>query len=217
MKKIENDIANIVKKTHNFIRKTKGYLKKNPNDLEKLHPDFSEEGKEERPARHVGVFCQNLGITAYTLENYSNFKSNFSFNNGSIFEIHDYFRTRGNASFNNLSQIINTLSNQDFAGLDKFRFREILGKMKERCAQLLKKNKNIRNESSMSDFLSSPFSPAMAMRNTSLAAGENTSLTLDKRESLLESKLLKSSSEKISALQETVSVLNTCLGKENQG
>ena len=89
--------------------------------------------------------------------------------------------------------------------------------MKERRAQLLKKNKNIRNESSMSDFLSSPFSPAMAMRNTSLAAGENTSLTLDKRESLLESKLLKSSSEKISALQETVSVLNTCLGKENQG
>ena len=93
--------------------------------------------------------------------------------------------------------------------MDKLRLREILGKMKEMCAQLLKKNKNIRNESSMSDFLSSPFSPAMAMGNTSLAAGENTSLTLDKRESLLESKLLKSSSEKISALEETVSLLNT--------
>ena len=62
-KKSENDIADIVKKTHNFIRKTKSYLKKNPNDLEKLHPDFPEEGKEERPAGHVGVFCQNLGIT----------------------------------------------------------------------------------------------------------------------------------------------------------
>ena len=81
-----------------------------------LHPDFSEEGKEERPAEHVGVFCQNLGITVYTLENYSKiirklfenyskiilnyFKSNFSFNNGSILEIHDFSRTRGNASFN---------------------------------------------------------------------------------------------------------------------
>ena len=28
-------------------------------------------------AGHVGVFCQNPGITAYTLENYSNFKSKF--------------------------------------------------------------------------------------------------------------------------------------------
>ena len=77
-----------------------------PNDLEKLHPDFSEAGKEERPAGHVGVSCQNLGITAYTLENYSNCESNFSFNNGSILEILDDFRTRENASFNNLSQII---------------------------------------------------------------------------------------------------------------
>ena len=76
-KKYESNIANIVKKTHNFIRKTKNNLKKNPNDNEMLHPDFLEEGKEERPAGHVGVFCQNLGITAYTFEKYSNFKSNF--------------------------------------------------------------------------------------------------------------------------------------------
>ena len=54
----------------------------------------------------MGVFCQDLGITAYTLENYSNCKSNFSFSNGSILEILDDFRTRGTASFNNLSQII---------------------------------------------------------------------------------------------------------------
>ena len=141
----------------------------------------------------MGVFCQNLGITAYTLENYSNFKSNISFNNGSILEIHDYFRTGGNASLNNLSQIINTLSNQDFAGLDKFRLGESQGEI---SVQLLKINKSNRNESSMSDFLSSPFSPVMPMGNTSLAAGENTSLTLDKRESLLKSKFLKASSEK---------------------
>ena len=119
-KKSESDIADIVKKNHNFIRKTKSYLKKNPNDLEKLHPDFPEEGKEERPAGHVGVFCQNVGIkhsiAIATLENYSNFKSNFSFNNGSILEIHDYFRTRGNVCYNNfnLPQLIDTLSNQDF-------------------------------------------------------------------------------------------------------
>ena len=78
---------------------------------------------ERRKAEgYVGLFCQNLGITAYTLENYSNFKRKFSFNSGSIFEIHDYFRTSGNASFNDLSQLtlINTLSDQDFAALDKF-------------------------------------------------------------------------------------------------
>ena len=83
-KKSENVIANIVKKPHNFVKKTKNSLKKPTNDLEKLHPDFSEGGKEEISTGHVGVFCQNLGITAYTLENYSNFKNKFLFNNGSI-------------------------------------------------------------------------------------------------------------------------------------
>ena len=58
-------------------KKTKNYLQNNPNDLEKLHPDFSEEGTEEMSAGHVGVFCQNLCITACTLENYSNFKNKF--------------------------------------------------------------------------------------------------------------------------------------------
>ena len=53
-------LPTLSKKTHDFIRKAKSYLKKNPNDLEKLHPDFSEEGKEERPAGHVSVFFQNL-------------------------------------------------------------------------------------------------------------------------------------------------------------
>ena len=50
----------------------KNDLKKTPYDLEKLHPNFSE-GKEERPAGYVGVFCQNLGITAY------NFRKLFQF------------------------------------------------------------------------------------------------------------------------------------------
>ena len=39
------------------MKKTKNYLNKTPNDLAKLHPGFSEEGKEEILARHVGVFC----------------------------------------------------------------------------------------------------------------------------------------------------------------
>ena len=171
--------------------------------------------------------AQNLGITAFTLENYSNFKSNFSFNNGSFLEINDYFRTMRKSSFNDLLQLINTLSNQDFAGLDKFKLRESLGKLKEMRVQLLKVNKNHRNISSLSEFLISPFlfptkpaEPAMTMGNTSLplAARENASLTLalKKRESLLESKL-QASSEKISSLQGTVSLLNMCLGEENQG
>ena len=33
------------------------------------------------PAGHVGVFCQNLSITAY------NYKSKFLFDNGSILEM----------------------------------------------------------------------------------------------------------------------------------
>ena len=76
-------------------------------------------------AGHVGIFCQNLGITAYTFENYSNFKNKSLFSNGSILEINDYFnnRSRGNVSFTELSEIT-TLSNQDFAGLDKFRLLE---------------------------------------------------------------------------------------------
>ena len=80
--------------------------------------------------------------------------------------------------------IINTLSNQAFAGLDKFRLRESLGKMKEICVQLLNINKNNRNESSMSDFLSSPFSHANPLGNTSLAAGENISLAAGENISL---------------------------------
>ena len=122
------------------MRKTKNYLNKNPNDIEKLHPDFSEEGKEKRPAGNVGVFRQNVGITAYTLENYSNFKSNFSFNNGSIYEKHDYFRK---SSFNDLLELINTLSDQDISGLDKFRLWKSLAKLKEMHVQVLKVKKII--------------------------------------------------------------------------
>ena len=76
---------------------------------------------------HAGVFCQNLARyhDIYPLENYSNFKNKFLilFNNDSILEINDYCNNgnRGNVSLTELSEIINALSNQNFAGLDKFR------------------------------------------------------------------------------------------------
>ena len=84
---------------------------------------------------------------------------------------------------------MNKLSNQDFAGLDKFRLKESLGKMKEMHAHLVKANKSNRNETNLSKLFSSTFPPAMPkpmpMGNIlpPLAARENASLTL-KKESL---------------------------------
>ena len=108
----------------------------------------------------------------------------------------------------------NTLSNQDLLELEKFKLRESLGKLKEMWAQFAQVNKNNRNERRLSEFLSSPFSPG----NTSmpLAARENASLTLNKREFMLENKL-QAKSEKISSLQGTVSLLSKCLKEESQG
>ena len=108
------------------------------------------------PAGHLGVFCQNLGITAYTLENYSNFENKFLINNGSILEINDYHnnRSRGNVSFTELSEVINTLSNREFVGLDIFRLRTSLEKIKVMRAKMNKISKSNRTGSSMSDFFS---------------------------------------------------------------
>ena len=143
--------------------------------------DFSEEGKEEMFVLHVGVFCQNLDITPYTLENYSNFKNKFLFNNGSILEINDYYnnKSRGNLSFTELFEIMNTLSNQDFAGLDKFRLKASLRKIKE-MRVINRTKKRSRNESSTSDLYNSPFSPAMANLAAGSSAWETTSLACEK-------------------------------------
>lgn len=59
----------------------------------------------------MGIFCQNLGITAYTLGSYSIFENKFLFNSGTIFQINDYYKARRNVSFTEFSKIINTLSN----------------------------------------------------------------------------------------------------------
>ena len=37
-----------------------------PKYLQKLYPDFSEEGKEEMSVGHVGAFRRKLCIAAYT-------------------------------------------------------------------------------------------------------------------------------------------------------
>ena len=76
-------------------------------------------------------------------------------------------------------------------------------------------NKSNRNENSISNFLISRFSPIMANLSAGSSAGESATLTLDNRESL-KSKLLRASSDKISCLQETVSLLNQSPGEENQ-
>ena len=58
----------------------------------------------------------------YYIENFSNFKNNVFHNNGSILEItsrNNYYGTRGNVSFTELSETKNALTNQDFARLDK--------------------------------------------------------------------------------------------------
>ena len=75
------------------------------------------------------------------------------------------------------------------------------------------KNSN-RNENSLSDFLSSPFFPVMANVTAGSSAWKSASQKLDKRETL-ESKFLRASSKRISSLQETVPLLNQCMGEEN--
>ena len=70
----------------------------------------------------------------------------------------------------------------------------------------------------MSDFLTSTFSLVMGdLSAGSSSAAESASLTLDKKRDSLESKFRRASSEKISCLQETVSLLNECIGEENKG
>ena len=49
------------------MRKTKKYQKKPPNYLEKLHPDFSEEGKEERQLV-IWVFSAKIQVSQHILE-----------------------------------------------------------------------------------------------------------------------------------------------------
>ena len=78
--------------------------------------------------------------------------------------------------------------------MDKYRLRTSLGKIKKMCAKMNKTKKSKRNESCMSDFLSSPFSPVLIGLAAGTSTGESASLTLHKRHAL-ESKLLRALSE----------------------
>ena len=128
-------------------------------------------------------------------------------------------KSRGNVTFTELSEIINTLSSQDFAGMDKFRLRERLRNIEKMRVKINKIKKCKRNDSYMSDFLTSPFSLVMGdlSAGSSISAGESASLTLDKKRDSLESKFRRALSEKMSCLQQTVSLLNLWIGEENQG
>ena len=97
------------------------------------------------------------------------------------------------------------------------KLKENLGKIKKMRVKMNKTKKSKRNDSCMSDILSSPFSPVMADLAAGSSAGESASLTLDKKRDSLESKLHRASSEKIYCFQETVTLLNQCIGEENQG
>ena len=77
---------------------------------------------------------------------------------------------------------INPLSNQHFSGIGKFRVMTSPGKIKKMRVKMNKKSK--KNESCMSDFLSSPFSPVVAGLAADFSAGENASLRVNKRDSL---------------------------------
>ena len=65
--------------------------------------------------------------------------------------------------------------------MDKFRLKERLGKIKEMHVKMNKTKKSKRNDSCMSDLLSSPFSLVMADLAAGSSARESASLTLDKK------------------------------------
>ena len=85
-----------------------------------------------------GCFLPKSRYHSITLENYSNVKNESLFNKDIILKINDYYNNRssGSVSFTESCEIINSLSNQDFAGLGKFRWRASLGKIKEMHAKI---------------------------------------------------------------------------------
>ena len=86
---------------------------------------------------------------------------------------------------------------------------------KEMHVKMNKIYKTKRNENSMSNFLSSPFSPVMENLSADSSAGE--CITDIGKKSLWKESFPRASSEKISCLQEVVSWLNQCIGEKNQG
>ena len=149
------------------MRKTKNYLKETKMTLKNYIQISQRKGKKKsllgiwvfsakvQLSQHIATFRLQkiIPILKITFQLTMQWVMGVFFKYMIILQI----RTRGNASFNDLSKLINTLSNQDFAGLGKFRLRESLGKMKRMHVQLVKVNKNNRNESNLNEFFSSIF------------------------------------------------------------
>ena len=68
--------------------------------------------------------------------------------------------------------------------MDKIRLSRNIRKITEIRVKINIINKSNRNDNSMSDFLSSPFSSVMANLTAASSAGKSVSLTDKKRESL---------------------------------
>ena len=62
IEKSGNNIANIIKKSHNFVRKTKYYQKKNSKWPWEITSRFLRGRERRKAAGHVGVSCQDLDI-----------------------------------------------------------------------------------------------------------------------------------------------------------
>ena len=92
--------------------------------------------KGKKGPGHVDNFCQKLGITPYTLENYPNFKNKTFIWQWKFLKINNY-RTKRKLRFNEFSEIIQTLLNQDFR-FNKSRSRLSLWDVKGMCDKVLK-------------------------------------------------------------------------------
>ena len=109
------------------------------------------------PKWTCGCFLPIYRYHSIYSKKYTNFKNKSLFNNSNILDINDFYnRNRGNVSLTYwVAWKINTLSNQDFVGMDEFRLRASLRKIKDMHVKMNKMNKVNRNESRemMGDFL----------------------------------------------------------------
>ena len=115
-------IVNIGKKPHDFVKKNQWTTLKKPKWSWEVTSRFISKVRRNVCCR-CGCFLPKSRYSGIYFRKLFYFKNKFLFINGSILETNDYFnnRSRENVIFSELSEVITTLSNQDFAGLDKFR------------------------------------------------------------------------------------------------
>ena len=115
-------IVNIVKKPHDFVKKKQWTTLKKPKWSWEVISRFIRKVRRNVCWR-CGCFLPKCRYRGIYFRKLFYFKNKFLFNNGSTLQINDYFnnRSRENVIFTELSEVITTPSNQDFAGLDIFR------------------------------------------------------------------------------------------------